>query len=59
MQELERRDFLGKAGKVAIGLGALWAAATIPGCGRRPGEQAPPAENAPATTEQIPAPPSS
>jgi uncharacterized protein (DUF362 family) len=61
---MDRRKFLENAGRVAAGMGALYVAATVPGCGRsasdRPGiEEGPPAEisdiPAPQESEHIPA----
>lgn len=56
MEELERRKFLGKAGRIAAGLGALYVAATIPGCGRGGGQTSSDDEATPATPEEIPSP---
>jgi uncharacterized protein (DUF362 family) len=59
LEELERRKLLGKAGRIAAGLGALYVAAAIPGCGRTRGEEPTVQEAPPGTTEDIPAPPAS
>ncbi len=56
MQEMDRRRFLGKAGGVAAGLGALYLAATIPGCGGGAGDTCPVDEGPEAAAEEIPAP---
>jgi uncharacterized protein (DUF362 family) len=56
MQEMDRRKFLGKAGSVAAGLGALYIVATIPGCGRSSSDTSPVDEGPEATAEEIPAP---
>ena len=51
MEKLERRKFLAKAGKIAAGLGGLYLAATIPGCGKPNGGSSPQAESEPATPD--------
>jgi uncharacterized protein (DUF362 family) len=56
LEELERRKFLAKAGKIAAGLGGLYLAATIPGCGKPNGGSSPQAESEPATPDEIPSP---
>ncbi|NPV58727.1 MAG: DUF362 domain-containing protein [Actinobacteria bacterium] len=56
MQELDRRRFLGKVGAAAAGLGALYLAATIPGCGGGEGDTCPVEEGPEATPEEIPTP---
>ena len=56
MQELDRRKFMGKAGRIAAGLGALYVAATIPGCGSKGGGTAPTDQGPAATPEDIPVP---
>jgi uncharacterized protein (DUF362 family) len=54
--KLDRRRFLHKAGKIAGGLGALYLAATLPGCGQS-GEEACPVDEGPeASTEELPSP---
>ncbi len=59
MEELDRRKFLAKAGKIAAGLGGLYVAATIPGCGKKQGEQSSDRETTPGSLEEIPTPPAS
>ncbi|RJP30796.1 MAG: DUF362 domain-containing protein [Actinobacteria bacterium] len=56
MQELDRRKFLGKAGTIAAGLGALYIAATIPGCGSNASDTCPVDEGPEAAPEEVPAP---
>jgi len=56
LQELDRRKFIGKAGTIAAGLGALYLAATIPGCGSNAGDTCPVDEGPEAAPEEIPAP---
>jgi len=56
LQEMDRRKFLGKAGTVAAGLGALYLASTIPGCGSNAGNTGMVDEGPEATAEEIPAP---
>ncbi len=56
LQELDRRKFLGKAGTVAAGLGALYLAAIIPGCGGGASDTIPVDEGPEAAPEEIPAP---
>lgn len=56
MRELERRRFLGQAGRVAAGLGALYLATAIPGCGGN--SDTCPVEVGPqAAPDEIPTPP--
>lgn len=56
MEKLDRRKFLHKAGKIAGGLGALYLATTLPGCGQG-GEEACPVEGGPrAAAEELPSP---
>lgn len=45
MENCDRRKFLGKAGRIAGGLGALYLAATLPGCGN--GNESCPADEGP------------
>jgi len=55
-EKLDRRKFLSKAGKIAGGLGALYLASTLPGCGRG-GEETCPVDGGPqATAEELPSP---
>jgi len=56
LQEMDRRKFLGKAGSAAAALGAVYLAATIPGCGSNAGDTCPVDEGPAASTEDIPAP---
>ena len=56
MQEVDRRKFLGKAGSIAAGLGALYIAATVPGCGKEASETCPTDEGPEAAPEEIPSP---
>ena len=56
MQELDRRKFIGKAGTIAAGLGALYLAATIPGCGENAGDTCPVDQGPQAAPEEIPTP---
>ena len=56
MQQMDRRKFLGKAGSVAVGLGALYLASTIPGCGNNASDTCPVDEGPGATAEEIPSP---
>jgi len=56
MQEMDRRKFLGKAGGVAAGLGALYIVSTIPGCGSGSSDTCPVDEGPAAATEDIPTP---
>jgi uncharacterized protein (DUF362 family) len=56
LQELDRRKFLGKAGGIAAGLGALYIAATVPGCGSGASETCPTDEGPLAEAGEIPAP---
>jgi uncharacterized protein (DUF362 family) len=53
---MDRRKFLGKAGSVAVGLGALYLASTIPGCGNNASDTCPVDEGPGATAEEIPSP---
>lgn len=53
---MNRREFLGKAGSVAAGLGALYLAAVLPGCGGDGGGTCPVEEGPEASTEELPAP---
>jgi uncharacterized protein (DUF362 family) len=55
LQEVDRRNFLSKAGGIAAGLGALYIAATVPGCGGS-SDTCPVDEGEAATPEDIPAP---
>lgn len=57
MQEYERRDLLARAGRIAAGLGALWAATAIPGCGRPRSGRTSTEDNQQAPAGEIPAPP--
>ena len=50
-----RREFLGKAGSVAAGLGALYLAAVLPGCGKG-GETCPVDEGLEASPGELPSP---
>ena len=56
LPELDRRKFLGKAGTIAAGLGALYIATAVPGCGKKPGATATAEEGPTAAPEEIPAP---
>ena len=56
MQELDRRRFLAKAGSIAAGLGALYVAATVPGCGGGASDTCPVEEGPKASPDEIPAP---
>jgi len=56
LQQMDRRKFLGKAGSVAVGLGALYLASTIPGCGNNASDTCPVDEGPGATAEEIPSP---
>ncbi len=56
LEELDRREFLGKAGSVAAGLGALYLAAVLPGCGKGESGTCPVDEGPEATPEEVPAP---
>lgn len=53
---MDRRKFLGRAGAAAAGLGALYIAATIPGCGGNASDTCPVDEGPVAVAEDIPAP---
>ncbi|MEW6554693.1 MAG: DUF362 domain-containing protein [Actinomycetota bacterium] len=53
---MDRRKFLGKAGGVAAGLGALYIVSAIPGCGNGTNETCPVDEGPAATAGEIPAP---
>lgn len=51
---MDRREFLERAGKAALGLGGLYLAAVLPGCG---GQEACPVEEGPqASAQDLPAP---
>jgi len=56
LQEFDRREFLEKAGSVAAGLGALYLAAVLPGCGKGESGTCPVDEGPPATAEELPSP---
>ncbi len=56
MQDLDRRKFIGKTARVAAGLGALYIAATVPGCGNSTGERAEIEQGPAAELEDIAAP---
>ena len=56
MQKLDRRRFLSKAGTIAAGLGALYVATTVPGCGNNASDTCPVDEGEDAAPEEIPAP---
>jgi uncharacterized protein (DUF362 family) len=56
LHDMDRRKFLGKAGGIAAGLGALYIAATVPGCGTKDGGTAPDEESVPAEPTDIPTP---
>jgi uncharacterized protein (DUF362 family) len=53
---VNRREFLGKAGSVAAGLGALYLAAVLPGCGKDGSGTCPVDEGPQASTEDLPSP---
>lgn len=56
MQEMDRREFLGRAGSIAAGLGALYAAAAIPGCGGGDDASCPVDEGPEASPQDLPVP---
>jgi uncharacterized protein (DUF362 family) len=56
LQDLDRRKFLKRSGSVAAGLGALYIAATVPGCGNNTSERAEIEQGPPAEPEDIPVP---
>jgi uncharacterized protein (DUF362 family) len=56
LQDVDRRKFIGKTGRMAAGLGALYIAATVPGCGNSAGERTEIEEGPAAEPEDIPVP---
>lgn len=56
MRRLDRREFLEKAGSVAAGLGAIYLAAVLPGCGEDGSGTCPVDEGPQASTEELPSP---
>ena len=56
MKDLDRRNFMGKAGRFAAGLGTIYIAATLPGCGNKGVGTAPIEPGPAASPEDIPVP---
>ncbi|MDY6796215.1 MAG: DUF362 domain-containing protein [Actinomycetota bacterium] len=56
MENLDRRGFLGKAGRIAAGLGGLYIVSTLPGCGKNGEEECPVDEGPRASPSEIPSP---
>ena len=56
MRDIDRRQFLERAGSMAAGLGLLYVASTVPGCGPRNGGEEAGGEDSMASAEEVPAP---